>query len=190
MQDFSLARRTMVDSQLRPQAVTDRAVLAAMGSVPREDHVPAAARAFAYFDRSIALDGGRRLMPPAAIGRLLSAIAPRAGERALIVAPAGGYSRALLEQIGLMVDTVEGPSMADLDGPYDVVLIDGAVDRFPAAVTALMGPQARIGGALREAGVSRLVIGQAAQGHVGLRTLVDADVAPIAAFDRPASFTF
>ena len=45
--DYSAARRAMIDNQLRPEAVTDGAVLAAMGSVAREDYVPEAARAFA-----------------------------------------------------------------------------------------------------------------------------------------------
>ena len=56
-----------------------------MGAVAREDFVPAAARAFAYVDRPIALGEGRSMMPPAALGRLLSELAPRAGERALVV---------------------------------------------------------------------------------------------------------
>ena len=38
--DFAAARRAMVDSQLRPEGVTDPAVLEAMGSVPREQFVP------------------------------------------------------------------------------------------------------------------------------------------------------
>ena len=38
--DFAAARSAMVESQLRPEGVTDRAVLAAMGSVAREQFVP------------------------------------------------------------------------------------------------------------------------------------------------------
>ena len=38
--DFAQARRAMVDSQLRPQAVTDPLVVAAMASVPREAVYP------------------------------------------------------------------------------------------------------------------------------------------------------
>ena len=72
MQDFSLARRVMVDNQLRPQGVTDRGVLAAMGKVERERFAPEQARAFAYFDRPLTIGDGRALMPPAALGRLLS----------------------------------------------------------------------------------------------------------------------
>ena len=85
MQVFSLARRAMVDSQLRPEAVTDRGVLAAMASVERENFVPESARALAYFDRPLRLSDSRAMMPPAALGRLLSELAPRAGERALII---------------------------------------------------------------------------------------------------------
>ena len=58
MQDFSLARRAMVDNQLRPEGVTDRGVLAAMGSVERERFVPEAARALAYFDRPLKIARG------------------------------------------------------------------------------------------------------------------------------------
>ncbi len=80
--DHSAARRAMIDNQLRPEAVTDGAVLAAMGSVAREDYVPEGARAFAYVDRPIKLGAGHAMMPPAALGRLLSELAPRPGERA------------------------------------------------------------------------------------------------------------
>src|SRR5687768_12307365 len=99
--DFEAARRAMIDSQLRPEGVTDAAVLAAMGSVAREDYVPQAARDVAYVDRPIALGEGRAMMPPAALGRLLGALAPRAGERALVVGAASGYSAAILGAIGL-----------------------------------------------------------------------------------------
>ena len=107
MQDFSLARRAMVDNQLRPEGVTDRAVLVAMGSVERERFVPESARALAYFDRPLKLAKGRAMMPPAALGRLLSELAPRPGERALIVGSGSGYSAALLRDIGLDVTALE-----------------------------------------------------------------------------------
>ena len=55
MQDYSLARRAMVDNQLRPEAVTDRGVLAAMATVERERFVPESAKALAYFDRPLRL---------------------------------------------------------------------------------------------------------------------------------------
>src|SRR5262245_12112911 len=107
MQDFSLARRTMVDNQLRPQGVTDRGVIAAMGKLERERFVPESARAHAYFERSVRIGEGRWLLPPAALGRLLTEVEPRAGERALIVGSGTGYSAAVLQAIGLEVVALE-----------------------------------------------------------------------------------
>ena len=185
LMDFSLARRAMIDNQLRPQAVTDAGVLAAMGTVPREEYVPAEARPFAYFDRSIALDGGAAMMPPAALGRLLSELAPRAGERALVIGDASGYSAALLSAIGVTVTTDAGGG--DL---VDLLLIDGAVDMIPEALIARLVEGGRIGTALNDAGVTRLVVGRVSRGALGLRTIVDADVASLPGYERPPVFIF
>jgi protein-L-isoaspartate(D-aspartate) O-methyltransferase len=210
MQDYSLARRAMVDNQLRPEAVTDRGVLAAMGSVERERFVPAEARALAYFDRPLPLSPDRSMMPPAALGRLLSELAPRAGERALVVGSGSGYSAAILRAIGLEVvalesneklaeaarssgiDTVTGdlamgwPKAA----PYDVVLLDGAVEEVPAALVKQLTGNGRFAGAIADRGITRLVIGSVAGDALGLRSLADADVAILPGFERPRAFTF
>ncbi|RIX29333.1 protein-L-isoaspartate O-methyltransferase family protein [Sphingomonas edaphi] len=210
MQDYSLARRAMVDSQLRPEAVTDRNVLAAMGRVERERFVPESARALAYFDRPVRLGDGRAMMPPAALGRLLSELAPQAGERALVVGSGTGYAAAVLKAIGLEVVAVEadqrlaeaataagiktevGP-LADgwaKRGPYDVMLLDGAFEDVPTGLVKQLAPNGRLAGAFSDRGVSRLVIGSVAGGSVSLRTIVDADVAPLPGFSRPQAFTF
>ena len=183
--DFSLARRAMVDSQLRPQAVTDPGVLGAMAAVPREDFVPADARPFAYFDRSIALGDGAAMMPPAAIGRLLSELAPRAGERALVIGDASGYTAALLSAIGVSVT-----SDAQGGDRVDLLLIDGAVDMIPDPLVARLVEGGRLGTALNDRGVTRLVVGRASGGALGLRTIVDADVALLPGFERPPAFIF
>ena len=187
--DYSVARRAMIDSQLRPEAVTDAAVLAAMASVPRENYVPLSACASAYSDRSIALDGGRSMMPPAALGRLLDALAPRPGERALVVGAATGYSAALLEYIGVDVTVVDGPEVGEV-APFDLILIDGAVEEIPQALIDCLSDDGRLATGLRDRGVSRLAIGRAAGGRLGLRTLVDAEIAPLPGFERPRAFTF
>ncbi|HEX8415405.1 MAG TPA: protein-L-isoaspartate O-methyltransferase, partial [Sphingomicrobium sp.] len=57
--NYAGARRLMIESQLRPQGVTDHGVLEAMERVEREAFVPAAVRPLAYIDRSLALGGGR-----------------------------------------------------------------------------------------------------------------------------------
>jgi protein-L-isoaspartate(D-aspartate) O-methyltransferase len=186
--DYAAARRAMIDNQLRPEAVTDGAVLAAMGSVAREDFVPDSARSFAYVDRPIQFGDGRAMMPPASLGRLLSELAPRAGERALVVGAASGYSAALLAAIGLEVTSSDD---GDVDGDgFDLILVDGAVEHIPQSLVDRLVEGGRLGAALRTSGISRLVTGRAAAGRLGLRTIVDAEVPALPIFDRPRAFTF
>jgi protein-L-isoaspartate(D-aspartate) O-methyltransferase len=210
MQDFSLARRTMVDNQLRPQGVTDRAVLAAMGKLERERFVPETARALAYFDRSVRIGEGRYLMSPAALGRLLTEVQPRAGERALVVGSATGYSAAVLRETGLDVvalesdaglvaqaqsagvETIVGPLVDGWSkgGPYDLILLEGAVEEVPAALATQLALSGRIAGAIVDRGIARLSVGTSAGGSVGWRTLADSDVETLPGFERPRAFTF
>lgn len=210
MQDFSLARRAMVDSQLRPQGVTDRGVLAAMGRVERERFVPENARALAYFDRSVSLGDGRSMMSPAALGRLLSEAKPRAGQKALVIGSATGYSAAVLSAIGLDVIALEadealssspaaegvGTIVGELAkgwpkaAPYDLILIDGAAEEIPAELARQLAPEGVLAGAVIDRGIARLVIGAAANGALGLRSIADSDVGPLPGFERPRAFTF
>jgi protein-L-isoaspartate(D-aspartate) O-methyltransferase len=210
MQDFSLARRTMIDNQLRPQGVTDRGVLTAMAKVERERFVPAGARALAYFDRPLKVAEGRALMAPAELGRLLTELAPRPGERALVIGSGTGYSAAILKEIGLEVVALESDqalaSAANAEGvdtvvgelsmgwpkgaPFDLILLDGAVEEFPASLGKQLSEDGRIAGAIADRGVTRLFVGRCAKGVVGLRVIADADVEALPGFERPRAFTF
>ena len=210
MQDFSLARRVMVDNQLRPQGVTDRGVLAAMGKVERERFVPEQARALAYFDRPLAIGQGRSLMPPAALGRLLNEAEPRPGQRALVIGSGTGYSAALLKQMGLEVLALESEEelasaarSAGIDthvgelakgwtkgAPYDLILLDGAVEEIPAALGKQLASGGALVGAIDDRGVTRLIVGTCANGAIGWRSIADADVEPLPGFERPRAFTF
>lgn len=187
--DFAAARRAMIDSQLRPQGVTDSAVLSVMARVPREDFVPQSARAIAYGDRPLDLGNGAALMPPAALARLLTELHPRPGERALVVGSGNGYSEAVLQALGLAVDTTAG--LAGLgNSTYDIVLFDGAVEEIPNDVASRLAPGGRLGIAVADNGVTRLAIGKLAGGALGLRRFADSDVPLLPGFARPRAFTF
>lgn len=208
--DFAAARRTMIDNQLRPVGVTDPAVLAAMGSVARERFVPDEARAMAYGDRSVALGGGRFLAPPAVLGQLLTAMAPATGDRALVVGAGTGYSAAVLAAIGCEVfalecapalaararelgaRVVEGPLEAGhkTAAPYDLVLIDGAVEQIPDAIVGQLADGGRLGAALAEGGIARLVVGRKVAGAFGHVSIGDSALAALPGFSRPRGFRF
>lgn len=200
----------MIDNQLRPVGVTDRAVLEAMGHVPREQFVPEDNRPLAYADRSLPLGGGRYMSAPAVLGQLLTQIAPQQGERALVVGAGTGYSAAVLAAMGcqvtalecspelaarareLKVRSVEGPLEAghQAGAPYDLILIDGAVEHLPDAILGQLADGGRLGAALVDGGVVRLIIGQKVSGAYGHFSIGDAGVAPLPGFTKPRVFQF
>jgi len=208
--DFAAARLAMVESQLRPQGVTDRAVLIAMGEVPRERFVPAKARSVAYADRAVPLGEGRFLAAPAVLGQLLTQMMPQGGQRALVVGAGTGYSAAVLSAIGLDVvglecstelagaardaglQIVEGSLEAGhrKGAPYDHILIDGAVETIPDALIDQLADGGRLGAALIDRGISRLVVGRKAGAGFGYLSIADAGAPRLPGFTRPMAFTF
>jgi protein-L-isoaspartate(D-aspartate) O-methyltransferase len=152
------ARNRMVDSQVRPNRVSDPRILDAMRQLPRQRFLPDALLALAYADQNVPLGGGRVLLQPLVLARLVQAAEPAAGDKVLVVAAGTGYSAALLAALGCdvtaleepgtlldlaktalaatapMVRLVAGPLQAGWPGgaPYDIILIDGAVPEVPA----------------------------------------------------------
>ena len=106
--DFAAAREAMVESQLRPQGVTDAGVLKAMG-VDRARAFPARRKPgrLLMSTARVAIGDGRFLAAPAVLGQLLTQMVPKAGERALVVGAGTGYSAAVLSAIGLKVAALE-----------------------------------------------------------------------------------
>ena len=76
MTDFALARRNMVEGQLRPNRVTNAALLAVLGELPRERFLPDSVRSVAYADEDVPLGGGRYLMEPMVLARLIQTLQP------------------------------------------------------------------------------------------------------------------
>lgn len=213
-QNFESMRMAMVSNQLRTTAVNDVRVVDAMRAVPREEYVPAERAAVAYVDTLVPLGGGRLLNSPMATGRLLTEIEAQPGDRALIVGAATGYSAALLARlvshvvaldedaaliakaraVGLPanVAVVEGSLAAGwaTGAPYDLILVDGAVEQVPQTLIDQLADSGRLAAAVIERGVSRLSVGRKAGGAFGMIAFVDAEAAPLPGFARPATFTF
>jgi protein-L-isoaspartate(D-aspartate) O-methyltransferase len=208
--DFRTAREAMVESQLRPQGVTDPLVLAAMGAVERERFVTEGSRPVAYVDRAVAIGGGRLMAAPATLGQLLTQMKPEPGQRALVVGAGTGYSAAILAHMGLEVvalessdeladrarglgiDVVAGPLEAGYrkGAPYDQILIDGAVEEIPEAIVDQLAEGGRLGAALLDGRVTRLIVGRKSGIAFGYISLSDAGVPALPGFTRPKAFTF
>jgi protein-L-isoaspartate(D-aspartate) O-methyltransferase len=208
--DFAAARRSMVENQLRPVGVTDRAVLEAMGEVPRERFVPEDIRPLAYTDRSLPLGDGRFIAAPAVLGQLLTQMAPQPGDRALVIGAGSGYSASVLAAIGCSVMALEcSPELAararelgvpvvegnleaghKAKAPYDLILIDGAVEHLPEAIIEQLADRGRLGAALVDRGVVRLIVGQKVSGAFGHVSIGDSGAAALPGFAKPRGFEF
>jgi protein-L-isoaspartate(D-aspartate) O-methyltransferase len=208
--DYSAARAAMIESQLRPIGVTDPAVLNAMATVEREQFVPEQSQPLAYVDRAIPIGSGRSLPAPGVLGQLLTQMAPKRGERALVVGAGTGYSAAILAEMGLDVvalessgelaagaralgiHAVEGPLDAGWKkgAPYDHILIDGAVEYLPDAIVDQLADGGRLGAPLIDRGISRLIVGRKAGGAFGYLSIADAGAPALPGFTRPRAFAF
>ncbi len=171
MVDFERARKIMVDNQLRTSNVTDRRVLAAMLSVPREQFVPADRKALAYIDDAHDLGHGRSLAAPAPFAKLLQLAEIESGDAVLDVGAGLGYSTAVLAQLAHEVIGVEadaglaaeakkslaaaGVSNADIvvgsfdslapgARSFDVIVLEGAVDTVPPGLFSLLAEGGRL----------------------------------------------
>ncbi|MFW2828887.1 protein-L-isoaspartate O-methyltransferase family protein [Sphingomonas sp. ID0503] len=211
-QNFDAMRQAMVASQLRTNEVNDPRVIAAIAAVPRERFVPADRAAVAYIDRPVPLNARRALNTPMATSRLIVELETRPTDRALVIGAGSGYAAAILARLTASVTALEedeslaGLATAELSGvetvigplveghaagaPYDVILIDGAVERIPAAIIDQLADGGRIAAAIVDNGVTRLTVGRKSGGAVGLRAFADADAAPLPGFAEPPSFKF
>jgi protein-L-isoaspartate(D-aspartate) O-methyltransferase len=208
--DYAAARASMVDTQLRPEGVNFPPVVEAMAAVAREEFVAPEAKPLAYIDRTVPMGAGRLMNGPVVLGKLLTEMTPLGGERALVVGCGTGYSAAVLLEMGLNViglecsaelassarengvDVVEG---ALEDGwkkgaPYDLILIDGAVEHIPDAIVAQLTDHGRLGAALIDKGITRLVVGRRAGDGFGLHSMADSGAAALPGFSKPRTFTF
>jgi protein-L-isoaspartate(D-aspartate) O-methyltransferase len=185
---FEDMRHAMVVSQLRPDGVTDPRVIEAMATVPRENYVPQDRRSTAYADRLIPMGDGRGINPPIVTGRLLSEARISAGERVLIVASATGYTAAV---VAMLTDSVSAADAGSaIEGTYDVIMIDGAVEHLPDALIDHLAPGGRFVTGIVESGVTRLAIGRRGGGGFGLVPFMDAEMVVLPEFARPPAFVF
>lgn len=191
--DFAVARRAMIDSQLRVSAVSEDWILAAMGRVPREQFVPEAARGHAYIDRAIPLDNGRALPAPLFHGRLLGEAAPTRHDRVLLVSCGSGYLAALLDGVTGPIDVIDAAEAAAKQrgmGQHTLLIIDGAIEQLPTGLAGELAEGGRIVTGLVERGVTRLATGRKVAGQVSLLPLAEMGIPALAEFAAPKSWSF
>ena len=215
--DFQELRVKMGDGQLRTTDVTDAALLSAMLEIPREAFMPAGREALAYIDEDIAIAAGRFLMRASPFAKLVQLADIRDGDFVLDVGCGTGYSTAVLARLaGFVValesdgalaaeaaralaatgcdnaSVVEGPLPAGhaAQAPYDVIVIEGAVEALSAGLMAQLKDGGRLVAVVGEGNSGRATVWVKEAGLVSSRTAFNAAVPLLDAFRREPVFVF
>lgn len=220
MIDFAEMRRAMVDAQVRANDVTDLRIVASMLETPRERFVPTSLSSFAYIDDDLLVKEGppaRYLMEPMVLAKLLQAAEIGPDALVLDVGAATGYSTAVLARLAgqvvaleeegelasqgsnLLVELgllnaafVQGPLTAGwpAESPYDVILLNGAVDSAPEALLGQLKPGGRLVAVVGRGRAGRATIFTNTSGGVGPRVVFDAAVPVLPGFEARPGFVF
>ncbi|MFC4724219.1 protein-L-isoaspartate O-methyltransferase [Glycocaulis abyssi] len=216
MSELAEARRQMVASQVRPADVTDRRLQDAMLAIPRERFLPRSMAGSAYADMEIDLGEGRRFMRPRDFAKLVQAAGVKAGDLVLDLACGRGYSTAILSRLCETVIGIESSesfaskaegALSDVgadnavivtgdvkkgapeQGPFDVILVNGAVEIVPDAWLSQLAENGRLAVIVRENGVGRAKIYTRKDGVVGSRAVFDSMTSVLPGFEREPEFS-
>ena len=217
--DTAKARKHMVDSQVRPNDVTDPALIRAMATLPREVFVPANRASLAYVEKDVPLFEGRWLLKARDFSKLLDAAKIRPTDLVLDIGFGRGYSSAVIAHLASVVVGLEDNEAAIADatstcadfgfdntafvegplsegyaeqGPYDVIVIAAGVEELPEALFDQLNPA---GGRLvtieMKRGVGHAMLYTRHEDAIGDRRLFECHPAGVlSGFAREAGFVF
>lgn len=199
--DTAKARKHMVDSQVRPNDVTDKDLIRAMGTLPREAFVPANRRGLAYVEKDVPLFEGRWLLKARDFSKLLDAAHIKPTDLVLDIGCGRGYSTAVMAHLASVVvglednpeaiaeasatctdlgldnvAFVEGPLAEGYaqQGPYDVIVLAGGVEVLPEKLFDQLSPEGgRLVTILMNRGVGHATLYTRHQDVVGDRVLFE-----------------
>ena len=215
MTDYASRRTMMVDTQVRPSDVTKFPIIDAMLAVPREAFVPDGKREAAYVGENLDIGGGRVLLEPRTLAKMIDALDIQPGHVVLDVACGLGYSTAVLSRMCDFVVAIEddearaeeaqsilsgqgadnaavmfGPLAegAAKSGPYDVIILQGGAEQVPAAILGQLREGGRIAAVFAEGTLGVVRIGYKIDGVVNWRFSFNASAPVLKGFEKHRAF--
>jgi len=215
MTDFTTRRRMMVDTQVRPSDVTKFPIIDAMLSVPRETFVPDAQREAAYAGENLDLGGGRMMLEPRTLAKMLEELDISGDELVMDIGCGYGYStavtarmaqavvgveedetmgaeaQALLSDVGADNAIVHAGALAEgagEHGPYDVILVQGGIGELPQAVQSQLKDGGRIACIFMDGALGVVRIGYKSGDTINWRFAFNAGAPVLPGFEKQRSF--
>ncbi len=216
MTDFATRRTMMVDTQVRPSDVTKFNVIEAMLSIPREEFVPRDKREAAYVGENMSIGADRTILEPRTFAKMLDATDVQQSEMVLIIGAGYGYGAAVLSRLAELVVAVEedeamlseaqeamsengfdnvvfeGNALdqgAAAHGPYDAIVIEGAVEEIPEAILDQVKEGGRICAVFAEGSLGTVRIGYKLGGEMNWQYAFNAGAPVLTGFKRTMAFS-
>jgi len=212
-----LARRQMVEQQIRTWEVSDVEVLEAFLSVPREAFVPKGFIHVAYADTEIPLPHRQCMLRPNIVGRVLQALDIDAGDDVLEIGTGTGYLTACLASVASSVTSIDlyddfvtaaEKRLAEFDidnvtlhcmdamielppGEFDAIAVTGAVEEVGQRFTQALKPGGRLFIVVGTSPVMHaMLISRTNDGEEAAEILFETDIPPLVSAAKPPVFSF
>lgn len=167
MNDTDLARLMRFVLELRQAGITDARALSALERTPRPRYAPEHLEGLAMDDIGLPLAHAQTMTKPTTVARMIAALAPQPNDIVLDVGTGSGYQAAALSTLARRVITLDRWSdliaearghfgMARVmsafahtadgfdgwadDAPYDRIIVNGAMEDFPAQLLDQLKP--------------------------------------------------
>lgn len=217
MPDYTDQRITMVDTQIRPSDVTKFPIIDAMLTIRREEFVPAKLGEVAYAEDAMDLDDVRQMLEPRTFAKMIDALDIGPDDVILDIGCGLGYSTAILAHMASFVVGVEDDAQRASDaqnnlseqsvdnaavvegaliegaaksGPYDIMVIEGAVETVPAGLIDQLREGGRIAAIFRDGALGVVKIGHKIDGDLTWRFAFNACASMLPGFEKAQEFTF
>ena len=217
--DFKIARKNMVENQIRANKVTSLNVINAFLDVPREKFVPDALQEISYVDEDIQLSRNRFMMKPMILARLFQSLNLKGNENILHVGSNSGYGSAILSRMCSSVISLESDKKlfetsihifsnmgfdnvvplhgsmengVEKEAPFDIIFIEGSIETEPKCLFSQLNENGKLIAIIRPANIK---IGKAKlffkiSNEIGLENLFDAQVSKLSIFKSKTKFSF
>jgi protein-L-isoaspartate(D-aspartate) O-methyltransferase len=105
--EYSMARRRMIEELRSQKGIMDERVLTAMDSVPRHVFVPEALKFQAYRNNALPIDGNQTISQPYIVARMSELLEPGERSKILEIGTGSGYQTAILAALGGKIYSIE-----------------------------------------------------------------------------------